>query len=49
MTKVLGIIETKFKYTGGPSKYWDRDYYSQTIQGEKECDYSLKYDDGKDL
>ena len=49
MNKVLGVIETKFKYNGGPVKYWDREYYTHTIQGSKNCDYSLKYEDGKDL
>ena len=31
---VLAVIEMKFKYIGGPVKYWDREYYNPTLQGD---------------
>lgn len=39
---VLKKIREKFTYDGGSGIYWIKEWYTFTVQGEANCDYSLK-------
>ena len=44
---ILKKIKEKFTYTGGSGIYWIKDWYTFTVQGEENCDYTLKLGDKK--